>query len=63
MTSSFIYQYLVGVDLQPLLKQPKYVRTGEVKYPNSVLSTRHGGDNFLMEIMLQVSETLISNPC
>jgi hypothetical protein len=61
MTSSFIYQFLVGEDLQPLLKQPKLVRTGEVKYPNSVLSTRHGGDNFLMEIMLQVSETMISS--
>jgi hypothetical protein len=63
MTSSFIYQYLVGDDLQSLLKQPKYVRTGEVKYPDSVLSTRHGGDNFLMEIMLQVSKIMMSSPC
>jgi hypothetical protein len=45
------------------LKQPEFVRTGKVKYPNSVLSTRHGGDNFLMEIMLQVSETMIFSLC
>jgi hypothetical protein len=52
-----------GYDIQALQKQVKFTRTGEVKYHNSVLSTRHGGDNFLMEIMLQVSETMISNPC
>ncbi len=42
-------------DIQPLLKQPKFVRTWEVMYPISVLSTRHDRDRFLMEIILQVS--------
>jgi hypothetical protein len=45
----------VGQDLKPKSSQPKFVKNGEVKYPNRMLSNRHGGENFLMEVMLQVS--------